>query len=114
MDPLAGQGGNEAWGDFSKSFEQPLGDHDLDFRYTDPDHRLGTIRLRDRSGKPIPNQLSSHSVSFSWQGNKMTETNELRFQIDHELPDETQLFIYLATPDALLRTSFSLSGIPLP
>ncbi len=74
----------------------------LNFLADDPDKRLVELEFLDAAGKPL-------------KGNGRTSMGELRSYSFEKLPPaDTQLVIYVATPDSVTVVPFTLKDIPLP
>lgn len=68
----------------------------------DPDKRVIEVEYQDASGKPLKRR-------GGWTSNEMRSQD-----FDAPPPADTQLMIYLATPEATQTFSFKVENVPLP
>ena len=68
----------------------------------DPDKRVIDVEYQDAGGKPLKRRNS-------WSSNGMRSQ-----EFAEPPPPDTQLLVYLATPEAIQKVPFKLENVPLP
>lgn len=71
-------------------------------------------QLQDSRGNPLVSRTSGGSSGSSSSGGVTLRYSFSPLTVDAGLPDDTQLVVFLATPEALKKVSFSFENVALP
>jgi hypothetical protein len=98
---------------FSARFGNQIGGtgpNDFVFTINGTQEKLIGFEFRDRVEKLIPTRGSG--VGYKQTGPQVERT--LSYHFDERLPDTTKLLIFVATPESVVKTPFTLADVALP